>query len=107
MWVRFNPKAEEELLNESKYIENAETLQKILSNEENKNKKVYLEIGMGKGDFISQLSSEDKDNIYIVTAATQCEFKFYEYNPYAYSYEEHQEDSWYWEENAGDSGCCT
>ena len=36
------------------------------------------------------IKPENKDNIYIVTAATQCEFKFYEYNPYAYSYEEHQ-----------------
>lgn len=65
MRVRFNPKAEEELLNEKKYIENAEKLQQILSNKEYENKKIYLEIGMGKGDFISKLSSLDKDNIYI------------------------------------------
>lgn len=65
MRVRFNPKAQEELLNEKKYIENAEKLQEILSAKENKNKKVYLEIGMGKGDFISKLSSMNKDNIYI------------------------------------------
>lgn len=63
MRVRFNPKAEEELLNEKKYIENREKLQKILSS--NENKKVYLEVGMGKGDFISKLASMDKDNIYI------------------------------------------
>ena len=65
MRVRFNPKAQEELLNEKKYIENAQKLQEILSAKENKNKKVYLEIGMGKGDFISKLSSMNKDNIYI------------------------------------------
>lgn len=65
MRVRFNPKADEELLNEKKYIEKAEKLQEILSRKENENKKIYLEIGMGKGDFISKLSSQDKDNIYI------------------------------------------
>lgn len=65
MRVRFNPKAEEELLNEKKYIENAQKLQEILSSKENKNKKIYLEIGMGKGDFISKLSTQDKGSIYI------------------------------------------
>lgn len=65
MRVRFNPKAEEELLNEKKYIENTTKLQEILSSKENENKKIYLEIGMGKGDFISKLSSIDEDNIYI------------------------------------------
>jgi len=65
MRVRFNPKAEEELLNEKKYIENKEKLQEILSSNYCKNKKIYLEIGMGKGDFISKLSSIDKDNIYV------------------------------------------
>lgn len=65
MRVRFNPKAEEELLNEKKYIENKEKLQEKLSSNYCKNKKIYLEIGMGKGDFISKLSSIDKDNIYV------------------------------------------
>lgn len=65
MRVRFNPKAEDELLNEKKYIENKEKLQEILSSNECKNKKIYLEIGMGKGDFISKLSSIDRDNIYV------------------------------------------
>lgn len=65
MRVRFNPKAEEELLNEEKYIENKEKLQEILLSNKYENKKIYLEIGMGKGDFISKLSSMDKDNIYI------------------------------------------
>lgn len=65
MRVRFNPKAEEELLNEKKYLENKEKLQEVLSSSENKNKKVYLEVGMGKGDFISKLASMNKDDIYI------------------------------------------
>lgn len=65
MRVRFNPKAEEELLNEKKYIENKEKLQEKLSSNYCKNKKIYLEIGMGKGEFISKLSSIDKDNIYV------------------------------------------
>ncbi len=65
MRVRFNPKAEEELLSEKKYIEDKEKLQKILSSKELQDKKIYLEIGMGKGDFISKLSSINKDHIYI------------------------------------------
>lgn len=39
------------------------TVQNIISN--NQNKKIYLEIGMGKGDFITKLAELDKDNIYI------------------------------------------
>ena len=46
-----------------RYIKDKETIQKIISN--NKEKKIYLEIGMGKGDFITKLSELDKDNIYI------------------------------------------
>lgn len=65
MRVRFNPNAKQELLNEKKYIENKEKLQEILNRGENAGKKVFLEIGMGKGDFISKLSSMDSNNIYI------------------------------------------
>lgn len=65
MRVRNNPNANNELLSYDKYIDTADKLQEILSLKENKSKKVFLEIGMGKGDFISKLASLDKDNIYI------------------------------------------
>ena len=48
-----------------RFIKDKEMLQNILSKKENKGKKIYLEIGMGKGDFISRLASLDLDNIYI------------------------------------------
>ena len=40
-----------------------EEIQEILN--QNNDKKVYLEIGMGKGDFITKLSQLDKDSIFI------------------------------------------
>lgn len=63
MRTRFNPKAIEEMNEFDRYIKDKDTIQKIIK--ENKGKKVYLEIGMGKGDFITQLCQLDKDNIYI------------------------------------------
>lgn len=63
MRTRFNPKAIEEMNDFDRYIKDKDTIQKIIK--ENKGKKVYLEIGMGKGDFITQLCQLDKDNIYI------------------------------------------
>ena len=63
MRTRFNPKAIEQMNEFDRYIKDKETIQKIISN--NKEKKIYLEIGMGKGDFITKLSELDKDNIYI------------------------------------------
>ncbi|MGN1012812.1 MAG: tRNA (guanosine(46)-N7)-methyltransferase TrmB [Clostridia bacterium] len=63
MRTRFNPKAIEQMNEFDRYIKDKETIQKIISN--NKGKKIYLEIGMGKGDFITKLSELDKDNIYI------------------------------------------
>ncbi len=63
MRMRNNKNANEELLAFSKYIENSEDLQTILN--KYKSKKIYLEIGMGKGDFITNLSYKDMDNIYI------------------------------------------
>lgn len=63
MRTRFNPKAIEQLNVFDRYIKDKETIQNILKN--NKDKKIYLEIGMGKGDFITQLAKLDKDNIYI------------------------------------------
>ena len=63
MRTRFNPKAIEQMNEFDRYIKDRETIQKIIS--ENKGKKIYLEIGMGKGDFITQLSLLDQDNLYI------------------------------------------
>lgn len=63
MRTRFNPKAIEEMNEFDRYIKDKETIQSIIN--KNEGKKVYLEIGMGKGDFITQLCQLDKDNIYI------------------------------------------
>ncbi len=63
MRARFNPKAIEQMQEFDRYIKDRDTIQKII--EENKEKKIYLEIGMGKGEFITKLSETDKDNIYI------------------------------------------
>jgi len=65
MRTRNNPNAKNELLAETRFIQDKEMLQDMLSKKENNNKKIYLEIGMGKGDFISRLASLDLDNIYI------------------------------------------
>ena len=63
MRTRYNAKAIDELNEFERYIKTKEEIQEIIN--ENDNKKVYLEIGMGKGDFITKLSQLDKDNIYI------------------------------------------
>ncbi len=63
MRARFNPKAIDELNVFDRYIRGKENIQKIIS--ENNGKKIYLEIGMGKGEFITQMATLDKENIYI------------------------------------------
>ena len=63
MRTRFNPKAIEQMNEFDRYIKDKEIIQNIISN--NKGKKIYLEIGMGKGDFITRLAELDRDNIYI------------------------------------------
>lgn len=63
MRTRFNPKAIEQMNEFDRYIKDKEIIQDIIFN--NKNKKIYLEIGMGKGDFITRLAELDRDNIYI------------------------------------------
>ena len=63
MRTRFNPKAIEQMNAFDRYIKDKEAIQSIL--DKNKEKKIFLEIGMGKGDFITSLSQLDKDNIYI------------------------------------------
>ena len=63
MRTRLNTKAIEQMNEYDRYIKDREKIQEIIK--ENEGKKVYLEIGMGKGDFITALSQLDKDNIYI------------------------------------------
>ena len=63
MRTRYNAKAIDELNEFERYIKTKEEIQEIIN--ENNNKKVYLEIGMGKGDFITELSQLDKDSIFI------------------------------------------
>ena len=63
MRTRYNPKAIEQLNSFDRYIKDKEAIQNIIV--KNKGKKVFLEIGMGKGDFITQLAILDKENIYI------------------------------------------
>ena len=63
MRTRYNAKAIDELNEFERYIKTKEAIQEIIN--ENDNKKVYLEIGMGKGDFITELSQLDKDSIFI------------------------------------------
>ena len=65
MRTRNNPNAKNELNEENRFLSDKEKLQEILKKESNKDKKIYLEIGMGKGDFISRLATFDKENIYI------------------------------------------
>lgn len=63
MRARFSKTAKDEILKCEKYILDNDALNKIIN--QNKDKKIFLEIGMGKGEFISNLASIDKDNIYI------------------------------------------
>ena len=63
MRTRYNAKAIDELNEFERYIKTKEEIQEILN--QNNDKKVYLEIGMGKGDFITKLSQLDKDSIFI------------------------------------------
>ena len=63
MRTRYNAKAIDELNRFERYIKTKKDKKKI-KNKKN-NMKIYLEIGMGKGDFITKLSQLDKDNIYI------------------------------------------
>lgn len=65
MRTRNNPNAKNELNEENRFLSDKEKLQEILKKESNEDKKIYLEIGMGKGDFISRLATFDKENIYI------------------------------------------
>lgn len=63
MRTRNNPNAKKELKLYNNYIENKEELVSVIN--KNKKKKICLEIGMGKGTFITNKAYEDRENIYI------------------------------------------
>lgn len=61
MRTRYDPKANDIIDSFDRFIDIKEKLQNKL----NKDKKIYIEIGMGKGDFITKLAELDSENIYI------------------------------------------
>ena len=61
MRTRYNPQANDIIENFDRYIKEREELQRIL----NTDKKICIEIGMGKGDFISNMAKLNPDNVYI------------------------------------------
>ncbi len=63
MRARFNNKAKDEIIACDKFVKDSALLKEII--QKNKDKKIFVEIGMGKGDFISNLSSMDRESIYI------------------------------------------
>ena len=63
MRIRNNSNADNELKSCIKYLQTKEELNEILS--KFKNKKINLEIGMGKGQFIINSAFQNKDEIFI------------------------------------------
>ena len=63
MRVRNNPNAKNELTACEKFISSKEELERVLKY--NKDKKINIEVGMGKGEFITNLSFNNKDEIFI------------------------------------------
>lgn len=61
MRTRYNPQANDIIENFDRFIKDREELQGIL----NIDKKICIEIGMGKGDFISNMAKLNPDNVYI------------------------------------------
>ncbi len=61
MRTRYNPQANDIIENFDRFIKDREELQGIL----NTDKKICIEIGMGKGDFISNMAKLNPDNVYI------------------------------------------
>lgn len=61
MRTRYNPQANDIIENFDRFIKDREKLQGIL----NTDKKICIEIGMGKGDFISNMAKLNLDNVYI------------------------------------------
>ncbi len=65
MRARFNLKQVEDLMQNEKFLDSKEKLQEVLKEKLVDGKKIYIEIGMGKGEFISNMANNDKENIYI------------------------------------------
>ncbi len=63
MRIRNNKNASEELNLCDRYIKSKEELKNVLNNKESK--KINLEIGMGKGEFIINSAFQNKDEIFI------------------------------------------
>ena len=61
MRTRYNKNADSDLNKYDKYINSKEKLQTIL----NQQKKISVEIGMGKGEYISKMAQINPDTIYI------------------------------------------
>ncbi len=61
MRTRYDPMANDIIDGFDRFLDTKEKLQKKLDN----NKKIYIEIGMGKGDFITKMAELDPKNIYI------------------------------------------
>lgn len=61
MRTRYNPQANDIIENFDRFIKDREKLQGVL----NTDKKICIEIGMGKGDFISNMAKLNLDNVYI------------------------------------------
>lgn len=61
MRTRYNPQANDIIEHFDRFIKDREKLQGIL----NTDKKICIEIGMGKGDFISNMAKLNPDNVYI------------------------------------------
>lgn len=65
MRVRYNPNSKNELMEFDRYLTSNEDLQNVIKKYISDGKKVYLEIGMGKGTFISKMAKIDSENLYI------------------------------------------
>ncbi len=65
MRARYNKVDIDALKENKRFLDSKEALQKVLKERINDNTKLYIEIGMGKGDFIYNKAKNDKANIYI------------------------------------------
>lgn len=65
MRARFNKDSIEKLKEHEKFIDTKEQLQEKIKETLTEGKKLFVEIGMGKGEFISNMAYNDKDNMYI------------------------------------------
>ncbi len=65
MRARYNKVDIDTLKENKRFLNSKEALQEVLKKKINNNTKLYIEIGMGKGDFLFNKAKNDKDNIYI------------------------------------------